>query len=119
MKPKVPIYDAVNIKIRGYDFPVLEEYQQLTHKVAKSLDIDIEDAWGLPSQNWDVKTYKPNTEVTQNNFKLHLFQRVVQVVDLSAGQVRELQSETTEASYGVGFSCRFCCKRWNRAFRPE
>lgn len=85
----MPIYEAVNIKMRGYDYPVLEEYQQLAHKLAKTLDIDVEDAWGIPSQNWNIVTYKPNTEVMQNEFNLQKYQRVLQIVDVSAVQVRQ------------------------------
>lgn len=41
MKPKYPTYDTLNIKIRGYEFPVLESYQKYLHSYAEALDLNV------------------------------------------------------------------------------
>lgn len=43
LTPEIPEYDAVNIQIKGYDFAVLENYQSLIHRIAKTMDIEVED----------------------------------------------------------------------------
>lgn len=43
MKSKIPIYDTVNVQIKGHDFAILENYQKLIHQIAKVMDLDVED----------------------------------------------------------------------------
>lgn len=43
MKSKVPLYDTINIQLKGYDFPILESYQRYVHKLATNLDIAVEE----------------------------------------------------------------------------
>lgn len=44
LKPKIPEFEAVNIQIKGYDYAILESYQSLVHRIAKALEIEVEDA---------------------------------------------------------------------------
>lgn len=43
LKPKVPIYPMLNVQIKGYIYPVLENYQSFVHKIAKLMDIDVDN----------------------------------------------------------------------------
>lgn len=43
LKPKQPIYELVNVQIKGYDFPVLEKYQKFLNHMAESLSLEVED----------------------------------------------------------------------------
>lgn len=43
LRPEIPEYDAVNIQIKGYDYAVLENYQRLIHRIAKTMGIEVED----------------------------------------------------------------------------
>lgn len=43
MKPKYPVYETINIQIKGYDFSILESYQKFIHRMADSMDLDIAD----------------------------------------------------------------------------
>lgn len=43
MKPKYPIYETINIQIKGYDYSILENYQKFIHRMAESMDLDIAD----------------------------------------------------------------------------
>jgi large subunit ribosomal protein L48 len=46
-KAKIPLYNTLNIQLKGYDFPVLENYQKLVHKIAEGMDIEVEDGYVL------------------------------------------------------------------------
>lgn len=43
LKPKYPVYDTINVKITGYDFPILESYQRFVHRIANSLNLDVSE----------------------------------------------------------------------------
>lgn len=43
MKPKIPLYPTINIQVKGYDYPVLEQFQKLVHQLAENMDIDVEN----------------------------------------------------------------------------
>lgn len=87
MKSKIPLYDTLNIKLRGYDFSVLEEYQKLVHSLVKNMDINMEETWPVPAQKWDITTYKSNSELIASQYQLQLYQRVVQITDITSLQV--------------------------------
>lgn len=89
MKPKVPLYDTLNIQLRGYDFPVLESYQKYLHNMIKNMDINVEDAWACPAQELQISTYKPKSEIVNTQYKLLMYSRTVQITDVSTTQVKE------------------------------
>lgn len=43
MKPKTPVYDTINVQIKGYDFALVESYQSLVHHIAKCMELDVEE----------------------------------------------------------------------------
>lgn len=87
MKSKVPLYDTLNVQLRGYDYPVLESYQKFLHTMAKNMDIDVEDCWATPAQELQISTYKPQSEIVANTYLLKKYERTVQITDISAFQV--------------------------------
>jgi hypothetical protein len=44
-KSKIPLYDTLNIQVKGYDFPVLESYQGFVHHVAEVMGIEVADGY--------------------------------------------------------------------------
>lgn len=87
MKPKIPLYDILNIQMRGYDYAILESYQKLVHRIATNMDINVDDAWATPAQHLQIVTYKPNTEIVDSKYSLKNYERTVQVTDISGPQV--------------------------------
>ncbi|KAI4462675.1 mitochondrial ribosomal protein l48 [Holotrichia oblita] len=87
MKSKIPLYDTLNIQIKGYDYPVLESFQKIIHSLAKNMDINVDDAWALPHQDLNIITYKPNSEIIDHQYGLKVFRRTVQVTDVSSIQL--------------------------------
>lgn len=43
MKPKYPIYETINIQVKGYDYAVLENYQKFLHRIAEAMELEIAD----------------------------------------------------------------------------
>ncbi|XP_059473652.1 uncharacterized protein LOC132195574 [Neocloeon triangulifer] len=84
MKSKIPLYDAVNIQLKGYDYPVLESYQKLLHNLLSNMDLDVEDCWATPPKKLKINTFKPNSSVVDKEFKLNIYERNVQIVDVPA-----------------------------------
>ena len=48
MKSPHPTYDVINVKICGFDFPILENYQRFIHRMAESLELDVSECWAHP-----------------------------------------------------------------------
>ncbi|CAH0560482.1 unnamed protein product [Brassicogethes aeneus] len=98
MKSKVPLYDTLNIELRGYDYPILESYQKYLNKLITNMDITVEDAWATPAQDLQLTTYKPNSELVNTQYKLRKYHRTLQITDISSLQLpmllRVLESST-------------------------
>ncbi|XP_049763101.1 39S ribosomal protein L48, mitochondrial [Schistocerca cancellata] len=82
LKPKIPVYDAINIQIKGYDYPVLEHYQKFIHNLSENMNIEVEDGWALPAQTQTVQRFKPQSTVVDSEYKLSIYERNVQIVDV-------------------------------------
>ena len=84
MKPPYPTYDIINVKITGYDFPILESYQRFVHRIATALDLDVSENWAHPPKKENVIRYKPNSAVVDSEYKLTTYERYVQISDIEA-----------------------------------
>ncbi|KAF7280257.1 hypothetical protein GWI33_006253 [Rhynchophorus ferrugineus] len=103
LKPKVPIYDALNIQMRGYDYPVLESYQKYLNNIIKNMDINVEDGWALPAQIFKITKFKPQTEIIDSEYTLNLYDRTLQITDVPTTQL-PLLLRVIEATTPVGVS---------------
>ncbi|KAL1506371.1 hypothetical protein ABEB36_005745 [Hypothenemus hampei] len=83
LQSKIPLYDTLNIQLRGYDYPILESYQKYLHNLIKNMDINVEDAWALPAQELQISTYKSQSEVVNHQYKLSIYDRTIQITDIS------------------------------------
>merc|ERR1712071_304102 len=45
-EPQVPAYDLLNIKIRSYDFTILENFSGYIHKTAENMGIEVTE-WSV------------------------------------------------------------------------
>lgn len=83
----MPLYDTLNIQIRGYDYPVLENFQKWIHNIVINCNVNVEDSWAIPHQDLQIITYKTNSEVINSQYKLKVYQRTVQITDINSLQV--------------------------------
>lgn len=89
------------MQIKGYDFVVLESFQRRVHTLAKKLEIVVNDAWATPRQSLVVQKYKMNSSITESEYKLHLYERNVQLAD-PKGHVLQLFLELLATSCPPG-----------------
>lgn len=87
MEPQFPVYQTLDIQLKGYDYPILENYQTFVHKMAENMNIDVEDSWALPAQTLQISKYKPRSEVVECVYKLKVYERLIKIKDCSSLQV--------------------------------
>ncbi|KAG8035734.1 hypothetical protein G9C98_001390 [Cotesia typhae] len=84
LKPKIPLYGMVNVQIKGYNFPTLENFQRLIHQHAVQLDIDIERSFAMPSKSLKIQRLKDINTGLQIDYQLEVYERNVVVRDVSS-----------------------------------
>ncbi|XP_015439417.1 PREDICTED: 39S ribosomal protein L48, mitochondrial [Dufourea novaeangliae] len=84
-KPRegAPFYPVLNIQMRGYVYPLLENYQSFIHRIAKTLDIDVEDSFAYPHKEYKVERYKKNSAIVDSEYALKLYERDIQISNVS------------------------------------
>lgn len=83
MKPKYPVYETINIQVRGYDYAILENYQRFVHRIAAAMELDIADGWATPPQQTLVQRLKPQSTVVETEYRLHTYNRTVQLANVA------------------------------------
>lgn len=84
LKKEFPVYDTLNVRITGYDFPLLESYQRFVHRIAEALNLDVSECWAHPPKHTQILRYKPNSAIIDSEYKLTTYERYVQVSDIQA-----------------------------------
>ncbi|KYN09613.1 39S ribosomal protein L48, mitochondrial, partial [Trachymyrmex cornetzi] len=83
-KSKFPLLPTINIQIKGYDYPVLERYQSFIHKLADVVQIDIDNGWPLPPQEFKIQKYKTGTTTIVSEYYLKIYERNIQMSEVSS-----------------------------------
>ncbi|XP_055528532.1 39S ribosomal protein L48, mitochondrial [Wyeomyia smithii] len=84
LRPKYPVYNALNFTIKGYDYPILENYQKFMYNVADTMDLDTVDCWAQPPRKFNVQRFKPASAIIESEYKLTVYERNVQITSLQA-----------------------------------
>lgn len=79
LKPRIPYYDLVNVRVRAFDYPVLEEYMRFVQKVCKDLKLTTCKYWGVPATSLRLDSYQPASEMVISSEVVKLHERTVQV----------------------------------------
>jgi len=82
-KPEIPIYDTLNVHLHGYDFAVLESFAKYVHKSADLFDLDA-SMHPVPARTCTAQSYRAGTSQVEQQYNLALYERVVQVDNLSS-----------------------------------
>lgn len=82
--PQYPTYDAINLEITGYDFPILESYQRFVDRIAKSLEIEISTGWAHPPTKKRIIRYKDNSTNISSEYNLTTYKRYLQLSEVEA-----------------------------------
>lgn len=82
--PPFPIYGALNINIKGYDFTVLDHFFLFVQKLCTGLKIDIVEAYPMPARSINIKTYQAFSSNIDRQYDLKMFHRVVRIKELKS-----------------------------------
>jgi len=84
LKPQIPYYQLINIQVRGYDYVVLESYGKYLHNLLNKLGVNVVQYWCSPLQSIRYDSLRPQSDVTDSQFMLNMYERNVQIENLSA-----------------------------------
>ncbi|KAL4704346.1 hypothetical protein ACJJTC_010731 [Scirpophaga incertulas] len=84
MEPDEPVYDCLNLQLKGYDFTLLEACQSQIHRYAEVMGIQVDECWATPAQQIKVQRFKPGGTVVDSEYLLNVYERNIQVVDVPA-----------------------------------
>lgn len=65
--------------MKGYDYAVLESYQRYITSVANAMGLEVSNGWAVPPQHFQVQRFKPQSAVSDSEYKLTLYERTIQV----------------------------------------
>ncbi|XP_038214996.1 uncharacterized protein LOC119834645 [Zerene cesonia] len=84
MEPDEPVYDCLNIQIKGYDYTLLENCQKEIHRYAEVMGIQVDECWATPAKQLKIQRFKPGGTAIDSEYQLSIYERNVQVVDVPA-----------------------------------
>ena len=84
LKPRIPFYDRVNLRLRGLDYPVLEDYARFVQKLCKDLRLEVCGFWGVPAVSLRLDSYQAASELVINSDVVKIHERTVQVKHLTS-----------------------------------
>ncbi|CAB3223508.1 unnamed protein product [Arctia plantaginis] len=84
MEPDEPVYDCLNLQLKGYDFTLLEACQSQIHRYAEVMGLQVEECWATPAQQLKVQRFKPGGTALDAEYQLNVYERNVQVTDVPA-----------------------------------
>lgn len=79
MKPKVGYYDLLNLKLKGYDYVILEKYQSYLHKTMKKMNFKVVDAWSIPHQDFQLDALGDKSNYVEASNKIKIYGRNIQI----------------------------------------
>ncbi|XP_055337976.1 39S ribosomal protein L48, mitochondrial-like [Paramacrobiotus metropolitanus] len=77
--PSAPAHDLLNIRMRGYDFAVIENHMSYVTKLASSLGADFIKKWATPAESKRVTTFKPQSTLVEHEYDMVMYERNVQI----------------------------------------
>lgn len=80
---EVPLHDPLWIQLKGYDFTVLESFAKYAYRIADTFGLDT-TAFPVPARTSRIQIYKPFSGIVESEYNLALYERVVQVENLSS-----------------------------------
>ncbi|KAJ8721505.1 hypothetical protein PYW07_002280 [Mythimna separata] len=84
MEPDEPVYDCLNLQLKGYDFALLEACQSQIHRYAEVMGIQVDECWATPAQQLKVQQFKSGGTAIEAEYNLNVYERNVQVTDVPA-----------------------------------
>ena len=77
-----PLYPLTNIQIKGYDFGLVESFQDFIHDFVENCGIDVKEKWSVQAQTVKVETYATGGTEIKDTYNLAIYERNVQLLNL-------------------------------------
>ncbi|KAL7671258.1 hypothetical protein ACOME3_006159 [Neoechinorhynchus agilis] len=102
------VFPVLDLKLRGYDFQVLDTFTRYVTKYCRSLKIKHAKTIVMPARILRVKQLKPNSEVVDIQFDLYTYERILKLVEVKECLLGLLYEFTSCAlPMGVSMQCRY------------
>nr|CAG4650682.1 EOG090X0MUO [Sida crystallina] len=85
--PQVPTLDLINVQLKSFNFPKLENFSSYVHKTAENMGLSVEECWAAPGKSYKIHTLKPASAVIETEYQLSKYERVVQLADVPATKI--------------------------------
>ncbi|CAG5125684.1 unnamed protein product [Candidula unifasciata] len=76
-EPDIPEFKELHIRMKGYDYPILESYAKYVHRVVKVMFNLDSDAWPSPAKSVQIRTFLPGSTSVNQKYELSEYVRTV------------------------------------------
>ncbi|XP_065215592.1 uncharacterized protein mRpL48 [Planococcus citri] len=83
-KAKYPVYEALTVQVKGYDYPQLENFQKYAHTMATYMDIPVEYCWAHPARHHEVRRFKHHSSAIDATYKILTCERNLKIVNVDS-----------------------------------
>ncbi|RWS30028.1 hypothetical protein B4U80_04491 [Leptotrombidium deliense] len=84
LKPQIPFYEVLNVKVKGYDYVVLDEYSKYIKKACRHLGVSVTNSWPVPLRKYKIESLLKYSTAVDTVYHLTSYERVVQVKHVEA-----------------------------------
>ncbi|GMS79907.1 hypothetical protein PENTCL1PPCAC_2082, partial [Pristionchus entomophagus] len=85
-----PEHEHLNIRLQGYDYVPLENFQGLVHRLCTRFGFNVLDSYAVAAQTEKIVSYKPNSTLVDQEIALSLYDRVVRIGSVPAPRLQLL-----------------------------
>ncbi|KAK3917237.1 39S ribosomal protein L48, mitochondrial, partial [Frankliniella fusca] len=78
LKPNIPKYPTLNIKLKGNDYAVLERLQSIIHKYLLHMGVTVTESFAKRAESFKVVRFAPNSSKPMTEYILKEYERVIQ-----------------------------------------
>lgn len=84
LKPQVPYYELLDVRMRGYDHATLEQYADFVADATRKLGVQLVARWHTPNSSFRYDSLKHESHVVDQSNVVHVYERNVQLKNLPA-----------------------------------
>ncbi|KAH9509322.1 hypothetical protein Btru_046772 [Bulinus truncatus] len=87
LEPDVPEFSALHIRLKGYDYAVLESYLKYLHQAMESIFNLENDAWPSPARTSEARIFHTRSTVVKDKYNLRKYDRTVLIENVQTFRV--------------------------------
>ncbi|CAK5033503.1 unnamed protein product [Meloidogyne enterolobii] len=87
VKRHYPDLQLINVKLKAFDFQMLEKFQVFVHWTAENFGFDVVECYPLAHKCEKIKEFRPNSVTISTEYELKTYARVVRIGPVPAIQL--------------------------------